>query len=400
MTKGLAPEANGRAEYMGYPADSFCRPSCACDPYRIRYTCPQEASSIGTHNDSVFYTMPRGSGYTDSPGIGEISVAGRDIAAMGILERIRQHAAVASGNFASMFKEVEIPPLPAATTRLIAELNKPEPDIGQVAKIISADLEVSAKVMKTINSSLYSLPSKVKSVQHAMTLLGLRSIQAIAFSYTMKATIPKPKGDLFDQEAFWTDSLLRALLARSLTRGSPAGGEDEAFTVMILADVALPVLLCVWRDYYTPIVEQWKTSTERLSQIEREDFGWDHAQAGAWILKSWSFSDEIVCLAGSHNLSISEIRQLGLEQTIALPLATASILPSVLRPSEERSRLLIRTACEAFSMTAKELGGLFSEVQSNFNDIREQFDLRDRNTSSMFESLISLSDSQLAEQSS
>ncbi len=48
---------------------------------------------------------------------------------MGIFAKIRRHAAVAGGDFASMFKDVEIPLLPAAVTRLIAEINQPEHDI-------------------------------------------------------------------------------------------------------------------------------------------------------------------------------------------------------------------------------------------------------------------------------
>jgi hypothetical protein len=30
--------------------------------------------------------------------------------------------------------------------------------------------------------------------------------------------------------------------------------------------------------------EEWNQSARRLSEIEHEHFGWDHAQAGAWII--------------------------------------------------------------------------------------------------------------------
>ncbi len=312
---------------------------------------------------------------------------------MGIIETIRQHIAVSSGNFAALFKDVEIPPLPAATTSFISEFNKPEPDIRRLAKIITADVELAAKVMRTANSPLYRLSTRVKSIQHAITMLGIHSIGTIVLSYTMKSSVPKPAGDLFDQEAFWTDSLVRALLARSLTRRYLTCQEDEAFTAMLLSDVALPVLLCVWAKYYAPVVEQWKRGAERLSQIERKDFGWDHAQASAWVLKSWDISDEIVCLVGSHNLPVSEIRQLGLERDIALPVATASMLPSMLRPSDERARLFVETMCDVFSMTERGVVELISEIRTNLDEIREQFDLRDRTRHNVLEDVVSIVDS-------
>jgi HD-like signal output (HDOD) protein len=225
-------------------------------------------------------------------------------------------------------------------------------------------------------------------------------MRTIALSYTMQAAVPKPKGGLFDQEAFWTDSLCRALLARSLAKRFMPGEEDKAFTAMLLSDVALPVLLCIWRDYYAPIVERWRTGAERLSRIERADFRWDHAQAGAWILNSWEFPEEIVCLAGAHNLPLSEIRELGLEKSVALVLACASLLPSVLRPDKKRARQFVKTGCKVFSLTEEAFGELIWKLQVNFHDIREQFALRSENSDIVLDELLALCDFQPTEAAS
>ena len=137
---------------------------------------------------------------------------------MGIFNKIRRHAAVASGDFGAMFKDVEIPPLPAAVNRLIAEINRPEPDIDQLAKLISSSTGIAAKVIKTVKSALFSLRMPVADVKRAVTLLGLRQIRSIALAYATMDAIPQPKGDLFDHQAFWTDSLLRAIMSRSFSR--------------------------------------------------------------------------------------------------------------------------------------------------------------------------------------
>ena len=159
---------------------------------------------------------------------------------MGILAKIRRHAAVAGADFASMFKQVEVPPLPAAATRLIAEINQPEPDIGQLVKLISSTAEIAAKVIKTVNSSLFALRKPVTNVKQAVTLLGVRHIRSIALAYATMEALPAPKGDLFDHEAFWTDSLLRAMLARSFSKERFTEQLEDAFTASLLADVALP----------------------------------------------------------------------------------------------------------------------------------------------------------------
>ena len=96
---------------------------------------------------------------------------------MGLFSKIRRHAAVASGDFAVMLKDVKIPPLPAAVTRLITEVNEPEPDIDKLAKLISSTPEIAGKVIKTVNCSLFGLRRPVTNVKHAVTLLELHHIR-------------------------------------------------------------------------------------------------------------------------------------------------------------------------------------------------------------------------------
>ena len=56
---------------------------------------------------------------------------------MNILKKIKRHAAVATGNFESMFKNTDdIPSLPAITVRLIQEINKPDPDYNKLETML------------------------------------------------------------------------------------------------------------------------------------------------------------------------------------------------------------------------------------------------------------------------
>ena len=313
---------------------------------------------------------------------------------MGILAKIRRHAAVAAGDFASMFKDVEIPPLPAAVTRLIAEINQPEPDIDQLAKLISSATGIAAKVIKTVNSSLFALRIPVTNVKHAVTLLGLRNIRSITLAYATMDALPKPKGDLFDHEAFWTDSLLQAMLSRSFSKKRFKVQLEEAFTASLLADVALPVLLCAWGEYYEPVIEEWKQSPRRLSEIERQHFGWDHAQAGAWIVQSWGFPEEMVCYIGAHNLSREKICEHELEDTIVAPMSVAAISSSVLKPDPQCSGSVFGAAVEWLSMTGSEFVDCLNEVKESFMEILELFELPDRNAGTILDDLIAAANSE------
>ena len=308
---------------------------------------------------------------------------------MGILAKIRRHAAVASADFAAMFKRVEVPPLPAAVTNLIAEINKPEPDIGQLEKLISSTTGITAKVLKTVNSSLFAPRVPIGNVKHAVALLGFRNIRSIALGYATMEALPAPKGDLFDHEAFWTDSLVRAMLARSFSKRTLKNQQEDLFSASLLADVALPVLLHAWQEYYEPIIREWIENPRRLSEIEREHFGWDHAQAGAWIVQSWGFPEEIVCYLGAHNLSWEKIQAFELEDTIAVPMTVASLSPSVLRPDLDDAPHVFGTAVERLSMTCSDYLQCLADVKASLEEFLAMFGLPDRNAGRILRDLTS-----------
>ena len=311
---------------------------------------------------------------------------------MNIFTKIRRHAAVASGNFASMFKGVEIPAPPAAVARLIAEINRPEPDIDQLVKLVSTSSGIAAKVIKTVNSSLFAVRTPVTNIKHATTLLGLKNIRSIALAYATMEFLPKPKSAIYDGEAFWTDSLLRAMLARSLAKKSHPDELEDAFTAGLLADVAIPVLLCAWRDYYRPIMRQWKRKGARLSRIEREHFGWDHAQAGAFILQSWEFPEEMVAYTGAHNLTWKKICRLDLADTLVAPVAAATYLPSVLKPKRKRFGRVYTAATNWLSMTRDEFIECTEDVRHSFGEFLGIFDLGERNAQGILDQLVDVAE--------
>lgn len=311
---------------------------------------------------------------------------------MGILKKIRRHAAVASGDFGAMFKGLEIPALPVAVNRLIAETNKDDPDIDYLARLISSETGMAAKVIQTVNSAYYGFRSPISDIKRAVMLMGLKKIRSLALAYGTMDALPAPNGDLFDHEAFWNDSLLRAFLTRAFAEPSFESQADEAFTAALLADVAVPILLSVWGDYYTPIVKEWFNSTKRLSQIEREHFGWDHAQAGAWIVQSWGFPDELVCYIGSHCLSLPEIEKFELDQTLAVPMSIAANCASVLRPDATRAAYICELAYKHLGLTDETFLNRINGIQGAVNDIIDIFELSNRGVDSILDQLLAKPD--------
>jgi len=311
---------------------------------------------------------------------------------MGLLKKLRRHAAVARGDFGMLFKDVKIPPLPAAVNRLIAEINRSEPNIDRLVQLISSDPEITAKVIKTVNSALYSPRVPVADVKRAVTLLGLAQIRSIVLAFATMDALPTPEGNLFNHNAFWIDSLLRAILARALSRRHFSRQMDEVFTASLLSELAVPLLLCVWNEYYEPIVKEWETSSKRLSELERQHFGWDHAQAGAWILQSWEFPEEMICYIGAHNISMDKIKEMDLQDTIVMPLAIAALAPSVLKPDPAPAAEVFNEAVNRLGMDAVQFADTIKEAKDTLTELLTLFELPDQKAVKIFDDLLNIAE--------
>ncbi len=295
---------------------------------------------------------------------------------MKLLRRLRKHAAIASGNFDAIFKDVRIPPLPAAVSRLIAEAGREEPDIDRLVRLISAEAAIAAKMVETVNSAMFGLRTPVTDVRRAVTVLGVKKVRSMALAFATMTTLPRPSNRLFDHQAFWQDCLLRASLARVLGRMTMPDLAEEAFTAALLADIALPVLLVSWSEYYLPVVEKWRESSMRLSQIERQHFGWDHGQAGAWIARSWGLPDEMVFYLGAHNLPLEKLNVPELEESIVMPLAVACLAGSVLKPDPDRLSLCASMATTRLKVEPARLVLLLKAIGTSLAAITDAFGIQ------------------------
>ncbi|MFH1842040.1 MAG: HDOD domain-containing protein [bacterium] len=307
---------------------------------------------------------------------------------MGLLTTVRDHLAMASGDYVAIFKDAHIPPLPAVVSQLLIEISLPEPDTARLESILSADPEIAVKVLRYANSGFYGLQTQVVSIRHAITLLGLRDIHTLVLSGAIREAIPAQENSLFDHQAYWTDAMVRSLLARSLAlHGDFSTQADVAFTAMLLADVAVPVFLRNWRKYYESVVDRWRQTPQRLSAIERHDFGWDHAQAGAWILQYWGFPEMIISLAGSHTMNRQQIQELGLTDTVATVVGAAALAPSSLVQDPDRGMECLAAIQDSLQMPTDTIVTVLTEVQSDFEVISAQFNLQNESVTRLLANL-------------
>jgi HD-like signal output (HDOD) protein len=102
---------------------------------------------------------------------------------------------------------------------------------------------------------------------------------------------------------------------------------EDLFAAALLQDMAIPLLLKELPEQYADLVERRGIEHVRLSHLEREVFGWDHAQAAAALCRSWKLPEEFAAIIERHT-EFSELVNAVPRKLDAACVALASLLPA------------------------------------------------------------------------
>lgn len=76
-------------------------------------------------------------------------------------------------NKPTLSRSAKTPPNRIALVRLLSEMHAAEPNLRRIEALVSQDVGLTYNLLRALNSSLYALPRRVESIQHAVMLLGL-----------------------------------------------------------------------------------------------------------------------------------------------------------------------------------------------------------------------------------
>jgi HD-like signal output (HDOD) protein len=260
-----------------------------------------------------------------------------------------------------VFHAEVLPALPHSAITLLQLSQSPDSGPTDFSKPIEADPGLMGQVLKFVNSSYFGFGREIMSVQQALTLVGTRAITNFALWNAVFSVIPNPKFGPFDLKSLWQDSLRRALFARILGRSLKLSNSEDLFAGALLQDMAIPLLLKELPAEYESLVERRVKEGRRLSGLEKEMFGWDHADAAAMLARQWNLPDEFVTLIAQHT-HVSELLAAGEAERGPACVALASLLPSCSDETWDEKQQLVDAFSQLTGQNESALENLFAEV--------------------------------------
>ncbi len=229
-------------------------------------------------------------------------------------------------NLQQLLQNAQLPALPQSAIRLMELSQNLDNGPAEFATPIEADPGLTGQVLKFVNSSYFGFSREINSIKLAITLVGIRTIKNFALWSAVFSLMPNPKCGPFDLRSLWQDSLRRALFARAFGRLLGLKDGEELFAAALLQDMAIPLLAKEIPTRYVKLLEGRVDGTLRLSDLERAELGFTHADAAAFMARHWSLPEEFAKLIESHS-SLDRMIAEGCKDRGPLSVGLSALLP-------------------------------------------------------------------------
>lgn len=198
-------------------------------------------------------------------------------------------------------KVKDLPTLPEVATKVMEVANNPRSSAADMAKVISQDQALTAKILKLVNSAYYGFPRKISTVTQAIVILGFRTVRDLVLNISISGMFNSKNVGELSAEALWLHNLGVAVTAKILAKRIGYEPLEEAFTAGLLHDLGKLVFIKLFPREYEKIVTIAINGNKWIRDVEESLLEVDHALIGKWVSENWKFPPQLVRAIQLHH---------------------------------------------------------------------------------------------------
>jgi putative nucleotidyltransferase with HDIG domain len=195
--------------------------------------------------------------------------------------------------------------LPTIFMEISEVISDPRSSAVHVANVISKDVNLSAKLLRLVNSAYYSFPYKIDTISRAVTIIGSRQLSTLALGASVLKAFRGIPEDLVDMESFWKHSITCGITARMIASHKKILNTERLFVAGLLHDIGKIILYQRVPDLAFEMFLRARQIPRLFRSVEREDLGYDHADLGGAVLEKWNLPQLLTQTVSYHHTPLS-----------------------------------------------------------------------------------------------
>ena len=193
---------------------------------------------------------------------------------------------------------VSLPDVCVKVNRLV---DSPSYSARSVGEIVSRDTDLSARLLRLVNSSFFGLRSQVDTISRAIAIVGTNELRNLVMATTAARVFTGIPSDLVDMHIFWRHAIATGVIGRELALRCNVLHSERLFVMGMLHDIGRLVIYITLADKARDILLITGGNDWLLPETERDVLGFTHMEVGAELLRKWNLPDALIAVVGEHH---------------------------------------------------------------------------------------------------
>jgi len=181
-----------------------------------------------------------------------------------------------------------LPTAPKVVEELISSFDKASVSTEEIAKKLSTDPVLSAKLLRLANSAYYHVSRSLGTVEDAVLMLGFVTVRTLVISSGLVSGFKTVPG--LDLKQFWRYSLHTAVSAKWIAKKTKEN-TDLAFTIGMMHAIGQLVIHSAMPEKAMARDKGAGPMDSRRLDAEVASFGYTFADVGAELARRWKFPE-------------------------------------------------------------------------------------------------------------
>jgi HD-like signal output (HDOD) protein len=199
--------------------------------------------------------------------------------------------------------------LPTIFGKILEVLRDPGSSATSIADAIGKDQNLSAKLLRLVNSSYYGYSERIDSLGRAVMIVGSSRLLTLSMGILTMSVFKNIPRRLMDMTSFWSHGLTCGIVARIMAARLDDLDEEPLFLAGLLHDMGRMAFCVQYPELGSQALEDALGQGLPAYRAESEIWGFDHAALGGAILASWNFPPRLTrAVAGHHRPAAHGLR--------------------------------------------------------------------------------------------
>jgi putative nucleotidyltransferase with HDIG domain len=270
-------------------------------------------------------------------------------------------------------RNFDMPSVPIVLTKILQLVDDDRASARRLEELIQHDPSLSVRILKLSNSAFYSFRSEVRTISHAISLLGLNLVRSLTIGVSIFESFTRGMKEQAGQiNQLWMHSFAVGLISQEIwNRRSTRAQGEFALLCGLLHDMGKIVFFKKDPAAYSRIFALKRGPEDPdICTIEMENYGEDHAQLGAALIQRWNLPPELATAVLHHHAPDACGRPLIAAVSMADWLTTQAGIGS---DGDRRGTPALPAHQELLKMQPDEFNALSAMTQEKRADVEEFF---------------------------